>query len=60
MADTPEVQAAIETLEDWYGRFRTILAAQAKSASPPPSSGPAANNEQPFPRRRGLLSEGGG
>lgn len=58
-ADAPEVQAAIEMLEDWYGRFRTILAAQAKSASPQPPNEPAASNEQSLHRRRGLLSEGG-
>ncbi|RPF70965.1 hypothetical protein EG799_04530 [Aurantiacibacter spongiae] len=52
--NTPEVRMAVATLEQWYGRFRTILAAQSEPFQPQPYT-----DEPRAPGRgRGLLSSG--
>lgn len=52
--DTPEVRVAVATLEQWYGRFRTILAAQGEPFQPQPSTDEARASG----RRRRLLTGG--
>jgi len=53
----PEVKKAAALLDAWYGRFRTILAANAKPQ--PAMSEPApVQSQTTFGRRRGLLAEG--
>ena len=52
--DNPVVRAAVATLEQWYGRYRTILATKDEPFQPQPST-----DEPRAPgRRRGLLSSG--
>ncbi|MBN8484351.1 MAG: hypothetical protein J0L50_06185 [Sphingomonadales bacterium] len=59
--DSEAVKRAAKELEDWYGRFRTILQGNERAASPLPSSPPTQGEPtQPgsFGRRRGLIAQG--
>ena len=59
--DSGPVTWAAQQLDQWHGRFRTILQGNERAASPQPSS-PPTQDEAPQPgsfgRRRGLIAQG--
>ncbi|MFB0613704.1 hypothetical protein [Aurantiacibacter poecillastricola] len=59
--DSLLVKTAAQQLDEWHGRFRTILQGNERAASPQPSSPPTQDEAtQPgsFGRRRGLIAQG--
>lgn len=59
--DSLLVKAAAQQLDEWHGRFRTILQGNERATSPQPSSPPTqgeATQPGSFGRRRGLIPQG--
>jgi len=59
--DSLVVKTAAQQLDEWHGRFRTILRGNESGPSPQPSSPPThgeATQPGSFGRRRGLIAQG--
>lgn len=56
--DSDLVKLSAQHLDEWYGRFRTILQRNQQSAASVPSQPAASVSPATFGRRRGLVAEG--